>query len=175
MNILIRKISKPGLLLVELIFGVLLMGAAAVLLPVAVAQVDIALFLDPFVFGIVAIGMLFFILVAYFRLIRPYIVYRRFPDVQAETDGKNLYIHANKEACIPLSSLARATVRVELPYLLQKEFLREFIIHLFSEEYGTVVLEIPGHGTYKMRYVSRARSSANELTRFLNIVMNSTH
>ena len=59
--------------------------------------------------------------------------------------------------------------------LLQEvAILREFIIHIFSEEYGTVVLEVPGHGTYKMRYVSRARASANELTRFLNIVMNNT-
>lgn len=172
MNILIRKISKPGLLLVELIFGVLLMGAAAALLPVAIAQVDVSLLLNPLVFGIVATGMLFFILVAYFCLIRPFIVYRRFPEVQAETDGKNLYIHANKEACIPLAKLTRATVRVELPYILQKEFLREFIIHLFSEEYGTIVLEIPGYGTYKMRYVARARAAANELTRFFNVVMN---
>lgn len=172
MNILIRKISKPGLLLVELVFGVLLMGAAAALLPVAIAQVDISLLLNPLVLAIVGGGILFFVLVAYLCLIRPYITYRRFPNVQAETDGKNLYIHANKEACIPLSALTRATVRVELPYLLQKEFLREFIIHMFSDEYGTVVLEVPGHGTYKMRYVSRARASANELTRFLNIVMN---
>ena len=169
-----RKISKPGLLIAELIFGVLLMGAAAVLLPLAIAQVDISLLLNPLVLAIVGGGMLFFILVAYLCLIRPYIIYRRFPNVQAETDGKNLYIHANKEACIPLGALTRATVRVELPYLLQKEFLREFIIHIFSEEYGTVVLEVPGHGTYKMRYVSRARASANELTRFLNIVMNNT-
>ena len=172
MNILIRKISRPGLLKVQLIVGVLVMFAAAAMLPVSVAQVDIALLLNPFVIGVVGFGMLAFVLVAYFCLIRPYIVYRRFPNVQAETDGKNLYIHANKEACIPLSALTRATVRVEMPYLLQKEFLREFIIHTFSEEYGTVVLEIPGYGTYKMRYVSHARNSANELLRFLNVVMN---
>ena len=123
--------------------------------------------------GVVVVGMLFFGLVGFFMFIRPYLLYRKLPAVQAEADSEFLYIHTKKEAKIPLSELSEATVRVDLPYLLQKEFLREFIIHLFSEEYGDVILEIPGYGVYRMRFVANAELSANELARFICEASNS--
>ena len=99
-------------------------------------------------------------------------MYRKIPEIQAETDGEFLYIHSKKEAKIPLSELTEATVSVDLPFILQKDFLREIIIHLGTEEYGNLVLEIPGYGKYKMYFVSYAYGAANELAYFMHNSMN---
>ena len=157
-----------GLLKLELVIGALIMAVAVIGLPAGIMSIDVALMANPYVVGVVIIGILMFASVGFFCFVRPYILYRKLPDVQAETDGEFLYIHAKKEAKIPLSDLSDAYVRVELPYLLQKEFLAEFIIHLFSEEYGNVVLEIPGKGSYRMRFVSHAKDAANELAYFID-------
>ena len=170
MRVLIRKMKGLGLLKLELVIGALIMAAAVIGLPAGIMSIDIALMANPYVVGVVIIGILMFASVGFVCFVRPYILYRKLPDVQAETDGEFLYIYAKKEAKIPLSSLSDAYVRVELPYLLQKEFLAEFIIHLFSEEYGNVVLEIPGKGSYKMRFVSHAKAAANELACFIDTV-----
>ena len=168
MRVLIRKMKGLGLLKLELVIGTLIMAAAVIGLPIGIISIDIALLANIYVLGVVLVGMLMFASVGFFCFVRPYLVYRKLPEVQAETDGEFLYIHAKKEVKIPLSSLSDAYVRVELPYLLQKEFLSEFIIHLFSEEYGNVVLEVPGKGSYKMKFVSHAKDAANELTCFIN-------
>ena len=170
MRVLIRKMKGLGLLKLELVIGALIMAAAMIGLPAGIMSIDIALMANPYVVGVVFIGILMFASVGFFCFVRPYILYRKLPDVQAETDSEFLYIHAKKEAKIPLSELSGAYVRIELPYLLQKEFLAEFIIHLFSEEYGNVVLEIPGKGSYKMRFVSHAKAAANELACFIDTV-----
>ena len=171
MRILVRKMSSLGLLKVELIIGTLIMAAAVIGLPLGIALTDATLMLNPYVLGVVGVGMLFFGLVGYFIFIRPYILYRKLPAVQAETDGEFLYIHSKKEAKIPLSKLESATVYVQLPYIYQKEFLSEFIIHIFSEYYGTVILEIPGYGNFKMRFVSNAEESGDNLIRFIREVL----
>ena len=132
---------------------------------------DPSLLLDPYVLGVMLIGMLAFGLGAYFLFVRPCFFYRKMPDVLAETDGEYLYIHGKKEAKIPLSKLESATVYVQLPYIYQKEFLSEFIIHIFSEYYGTVILEIPGYGNFKMRFVSNAEESGDNLIRFIREVL----
>lgn len=41
-------------------------------------------------------------------LIRNYLLYRRLPVVQAETDGTYLYIHSKKEAKLPLVDITLA-------------------------------------------------------------------
>ena len=164
--------KRLGLLKLELVIGALIMAVAVIGLPAGIMSIDVALMANPYVVGVVIIGILMFASVGFFCFVRPYILYRKLPDVQAETDGEFLYIHAKREAKIPLSSLSDAYVRVELPYLLQKEFLAEFIIHLFSEEYGNVVLEIPGKGSYRMRFVSHAKDAANELRYFIDIANN---
>ena len=171
MRILVRKMSSLGLLKVELIIGTLIMAAAVIGLPVGIALTDVTLMLNPYVLGVVGVGMLFFGLVGYFIFIRPYILYRKLPAVQAETDGEFLYIHSKKEAKIPLSNLESATVYVDLPYIYQKEFLSEFIIHIFSEYYGTVILELPGYGKFKMRFVANAEESGDNLIRFIREVL----
>ena len=172
MKQLVKKINKPSLLTVELIGGSILMAAAMLVLPLGIAFIDAALLLNPYVLGVVLIGMFFFGLVGYFIFIRPFLLYRKMPAVQAETDGEFLYIHAKKEAKISLADLSEATVYVELPYLLQKEFLYEFLIHLFSEKYGNILLEIPGHGKYRMYFVSRVQETADGLIRFIDEAMN---
>ena len=171
MRILVRKMSSLGLLKVELIIGTLIMAAAVIGLPVGIALTDVTLMLNPYVLGVIGVGMLLFGLVGYFIFIRPYILYRKLPAVQAETDGEFLYIHSKKEAKIPLSKLESATVYVDLPYIYQKEFLSEFIIHIFSEYYGTVILELPGYGNFKMRFVANAEESGDNLIRFIREVL----
>ena len=170
MRVLIRKMNGLGLLKLELIIGALIMAAAVIGLPAGIMSIDIALMANPYGLGVVLIGILMFGSVGFFCFVRPYILYRKLPEVLAETDGEFLYIHAKKEAKIPLADLSDAYVRIELPYLLQKEFLAEFIIHIFSEEYGNVVLEMPGKGTYRMRFVAHAKDAANELRYFINAV-----
>ena len=85
MNQLVKKISKPSLLTVELIAGSIIMAAALLLLPIGIACIGPALLLNPYVLGIVLIGMLMFGLVGYFIFIRPFLLYRRMPAVQAES------------------------------------------------------------------------------------------
>ena len=172
MKTLVEKISKPSLLAVELVAGSILMVAAMLLLPIGILCIDPALLLNPYVLGVVLIGMLMFGLVGYFIFIRPFLLFRKMPAVQAETDGEFLYIHAKKEAKIPLAELTSATVYVELPYLLQKEFLDEILVHLFSEKYGNILLEVPGHGNYRMYFVSHVQETADELIRFIEKAMN---
>ena len=174
MRVLVRKMSSLGLMKLELIVGTVVMAAAMLALPIGLLCTDASLLANPYVLGVVVIGMLFFAGAGYFGYIRRYRKFCEFPEVQAETDGEFLYIHTKKEAKIPLADLTEATVYGHLPYLLQKEFVREIIVHIFSEEYGYVVLEIPGYGTYKMWFVAYAKDTADELLRFLNETMNRT-
>ena len=53
---------------------------------------------------------------------------------------------------------------MDIPFLLQKEFISEILIYLFSEEYGNVILEVPEYGKYKLRFVAHAREAAEELS-----------
>ena len=168
MKVLAKKMSSLGLLKVRIVIGVLSMAVGFIGLPVGLIAVDATLLLNPYVLGVVIAGMLFFGSVGYFLFIRPYFLYRELPDVLAETDGEFLYIHLpKKEAKIPLNSIEEVFVDVDLPFIYQKEFVTDIIIHLFSEEYGTVYLEIPNEGKFKMRFVSQAQDTADELISFM--------
>ena len=168
MKTLISKITKVGFLKLEIFFGVLIMAAAMILLPYSIILEDPTLILDPYVLLTTIGGILFFVLVAYFCFIRPYVLYCKTKDVQVETDGEFLYIHARKEAKIPLSAISNASVIVDLPFLLQKDFIGEIIMYLLSERYGDIYLDIPGYGEYRLRFVPNVRDSADELIHFLN-------
>ena len=172
MRILVTKMKSFGILRAQLIIGALVMLAAMIMLPVGIMQVDQSMLLNPYVLGVVIIGMLMFGLFAYFLFIRPYFIYRKSPDVLAETDGEYLYLYGKKQAKIPLSKLEGASVFVSLPFLYSKEFIAVLMIHLFSEQYGDLTLDVPGYGSYKLRFVSNVRETADELLTFLNESVN---
>jgi hypothetical protein len=167
MRVFVRKMSSMGLLKFRLIISSVLMTAAMIVPPVGIAFIDITILSNPYVWLVFAGVILFFGAIEYFFCIRPFLIYRSLPDVLAETDGEFLYIHTKKEAKIPLSEIELATVYVDLPYsLVQEEVLTEFIIHLGTENYGTVILELPGHGNYKMRFAAEAEDAGDELIGF---------
>lgn len=172
MKALVTKVSKKRLLQLYLIGGALCMAVIMLILPISLMVLDITLMANPYVLCVVAAGMLFFGLVGYFGYLRPYLSYCKMPAVLVETDGEFLYIHGKKEAKIPLSELTSATAYVHLPFLFQKEFVEEIVVHMFSESYGTVELEIDGYGTFKLRFVSQAEDTADDLIAFLQGVMN---
>ena len=172
MRILVTKMKSFGILRAQLIIGALVMLAAMIMLPVGIMQVDPSMLLNPYVLGVVIIGMLMFGLFAYFLFIRPYFIYRKSPDVLAETDGEYLYVYGKKQAKIPLSELEGASVVVSLPFWYSKELIAVLMIHLFSEHYGDLTLDVPGYGSYKLRFVSNVRETADELLTFLNESVN---
>ena len=172
MKILAKKISKYGLLKFEFIVGWILMAIALVGVPIGIFALEKSLIKEPMAWLIVVLTVLFFCLVAYFCLVNPYIVYRKTPDILVESDGVFLYIHGRKEAKIPLAEITETNAEVNLPYLMQKEFLREFILHALSEEYGDLVLEIEGFGSYKLPFVARVKTTAHEFTDYINQVIN---
>ena len=172
MRVLVRKMNKLGLLKFVLIVYAIIMIALALVMPVSVIALDVTLLTNPTILGLIFIEMIFFGGMGYFTFIRPYIVYRKLPEVLAETDGEFLYIHAKKEGKIPLSSLSEANVYANVPYLFQPGFFREIIIHIFSSNYGDVVLEIPDYGTYKMRFVANATEIAEQLADFISQINN---
>lgn len=168
MRVFVRKMSSMGLLKFRLIISSVLMTAAMIVPPVGIAFIDITILSNPYVWLVFAGVILFFGAIEYFFCIRPFLIYRSLPDVLAETDGEYLYIHTKKEAKIPLSEIDMATVYVDLPYsLVNKEvLLLDFVAHLGSENYGTVILELPGHGNYKMRFAAEAEDAGDELIGF---------
>ena len=167
MKILVKKMSSFGILKLEMIFGAIIMLAAMILLPVGIMMGDASLLLNPYVLGVVVIGMLMFGSFAYFLFMRPYFIYRKSPEVLAETDGEYIYIYGKKQAKIPLSDLAGATVTFQLPFFYSKELIAVLLTHLFSEKYGDLILDVPGYGSYKLRFVSNVKTTADELIAFL--------
>ena len=170
MKILIAKMSNLKLLKFELILGALVMLAAFIMIPLSIFSIDIELMKNIVVWAFVLGLMLIVALIGIFGFIRPYFAYKKLPEIQAETDGEFLYIHTKKEAKIPLASLANATVTFDLPFMYQRVFLRQIIIHFFSDEYGSVVLEVPEYGTFKMPYVAHVKEAAQDLAYFVDEV-----
>lgn len=168
MQVLVRKMSSFGILRVQRIFGAIVMIAAMIALPASVATTDASLLLNPYVFGVVGAGMLMFAAFAYFLFIRPYFVYRKSPEVLAESDGEYLYIHGKKEIKIPLADLDGAVVTYHLPFVYAKEFVAALVAYFFSENYGDLDLDVPGYGSYRLRFVSNVQATANALVAFLS-------
>lgn len=172
MKILVKKMSTLGLLKVHLILGTVIMAIAFIGLPVGVLFIDPMLFTEPTALAIIAGGMLFFGSVGYFIYVRPYLLYQKTPDVQVEADDEFLYIHTiKKEAKIPLAEIEDITVFPDLPFVYQRSFLREMIIHEFSEQYGDIELEIANFGSFKLRFVTRVETTSDTLFQFLRETM----
>ena len=174
MNVLVRKMKSLKLLKFELIFGTVFSALAMIGIPVSIFCIAPDLLSEPVAY-LVALGiMLFFGLVGYGLFVHPYRLYLRLPDVQLEYDDEFLYIHSKKEAKIPLSELTYVNISAELPFLLHESFLREILIHLCSEEYGRIDLDIEGFGSYKLYFVPHAKDMENVLLRFFDDAMNNT-
>jgi hypothetical protein len=140
-------------------------------LPVSIAVWDASLLLNPYLLGVVLVGMLMFALFAYL-FARPYLLYRKSPSILVETDGEFLYIHGKKEAKIPLSGLDGASTFVHLPFLFSNEFIGALLTYLVSEKYGDIDLDIPGYGGYKLRFVANVQQTADSLLGFMNCALN---
>ena len=172
MKILVKKMSSLGCLKVQMIVGTLVMVAAMLVLPVGIMVGDPALLRNPYIIGTVLISMLIFGACAYFLFVRPYFLYRKYPDVLVETDGEYLYIHGKKEAKIPLSALDGASTFVHLPFLYSNELIGVLLVHLVSEQYGDLNLDVPNYGSYKLRFVSNVQATAHELIAFIDEAIN---
>ena len=168
MKILVRKMEKLGLLKFVLIYYAVIYIALAFVLPVSVIILDPSLLLNPTILGIVIIAVLFFGTIGYFSFIRPYFVYKKLPEVLAESDGEFVYFHGKKEAKISLVDLSYCYISVDVPQIFQHGFIREFIIHKFSSNYGTITLEVPNHGTVKLQFVANAEDVSKELLDYIN-------
>ena len=168
MNVLVSKMEKLGLLKFVLIYYAVVYIALALVLPVTILLLDASLFLNPTILGIVIIVVLFFGMIGYFTFIRPYIVYKKLPQVLAETDGEFVYFHGKKEAKISLNDLSCCYMDVNVPYVFQHGFIREFIIHKFSSNYGSIILDVPSYGTVKLKFVANAQDVAKELLNYIN-------
>ena len=174
MNVLVRKMSSLKLLKVELIFGTIFSAIAMIGIPVSMFCLAPDLLRVPLAWGIACGIILFFGLVGYGLFVHPYRLYLKLPDVQLEYDDEFLYIHSKKEAKIPLAELSYVQITAELPFLLHESFLREILIHLCSDEYGRIDLDIDGFGSYKLYFVPHAKDMESELLRFFDGVMNNT-
>ena len=168
MKVLVSKMEKLGLLKFVLIYYAIIYIALALVLPVTILILDPSLFLNPTVLGIVIIVVLFFGLIGYFTFIRPYIVYNKLPQVLAESDGEFVYFHGKKEAKISLNDLSYCYIDVNVPYVFEHGFIREFIIHKFSSNYGSIILDVPSYGTVKLKFVANAQDVAKELLNYIN-------
>ena len=174
MNVLVRKMSSLKLLKVELILGTVFSAIAMIGIPISIFCLAPDLLREPLAWEI-ALGIaLFFGLVGYGLFVHPYRLYLKLPDVQMEYDDEFLYIHSKKEAKIPLADLTYVQITAELPFLLHESFLREILIHLCSDEYGKIALDIDGFGSYKLYFVPHAEDMESELLRFFDGVMNNT-
>lgn len=172
MKTLIKKMRKVGILKFQMVLGAIVMVAAMIALPVGIMMGDASLMLNPYILGVVLIGMLMFGSFAYFLFMRPYFLYRKAPEVLVETDGKYLYIHGKKEAKIPLADLDGTSYFIHFPFLYSNEFVATLVTHLLSEKYGDLDLDIPGYGSYKLRFVSNVHATANALMAFINQAIN---
>ena len=168
MKVLVSKMDKLGLLKFVLIYYAVIYIALALVMPITILILDPTLFLNLTILGI-AIGIaLFFGLIGYFTFIRPYIVYNKLPEVLAETDGEFVYFHGKKEAKISLNDLSYCYVDVNVPHIFQHGFIREFIIHKFSSNYGSITLDVPSYGSVKLQFVANAEDVAKELLDYIN-------
>ena len=172
MKILAKKMTSFGILKMQMIVSAIIMFAAMIALPVAIIVGDPSLILNPYVIGVIIIGMIMFGWFAYFISIRPYKNYRKSPEVLVETDGEYLYIHGKKEAKIPIADLDGTTSFVHLPFIYSSEFISVFLTHMLSDKYGDIDLDIPGYGSYKLKFVANVQESADGIIAFINEAIN---
>ena len=167
MKTLVKKMSSLGVLKIEMVIGAIVMLAAMIVPAVGFAAIDPTLLENPYVLGVVIGVAVIFGLLAYFLFIRPYFIYRKLPEVLAETDGVNVYFHGTKQAVIPLSAFADAVVTYQLPFIYSGEFFAALLAYLVSEKYGDLIVDVPEYGSFRLRFVSGVQAAADGLLSFL--------
>ena len=171
MRTLVKRMSSLKLLKVQIVIGTIIMALALVGLPVSILFIDPALFAEPMMLIVIGCGMLFFGLAGFLCFVRPYLLFRKTPEILVETDDEFLYIHGNKEAKIRLSEIEYVNIYPNLPFIFSGEFISEMIIHACSEKYGDIELDIDGFGSYKLRFVSQVERTTDELLAYIQAAM----
>ena len=57
---------------------------------------------------------------------------------------------------------------VNVPHIFQHGFIREFIIHKFSSNYGSITLDVTNHGSIKLQFFTNAEEVGKELLNYIN-------
>lgn len=154
MTVIAQKTEKTLILKSEFIVGSLIILASAIVLPVSVFSIEEGLIREPLLWGIVIATALFFSGGSFFMLIRPYLLYRRLPVVQAETDGTYLYLHSKKEAKLLLTDLEGASVFAVPENLL---------IQVLADGYGRVDITLATGKKYTLYFISRANQVPHQI------------
>lgn len=163
MKLIAKKTKHFSMFVLDLIIGIVMTTAVIVVMPISLLMYDVSLFAN-LQFTLIILGiMVIFGLVGYFGFIKPYLRYRKMPEIQAETDGEYLYLHGDKEAKIPLADMEDTYVEPDIPSLVTNEFF----IHLLSERYGNVSIDVPKYGKYKLYYVAHAEDVANTIVEII--------
>ena len=172
MKVLARKIKMSTALKLHWMIGAGLMAVIMIALPVGIFSLDSSFITNPYIVGVVVIAMTLFGLVGYFGYINQYLLFRKLPEIQAETDGEYLYIHSKKEAKIAIADLDGVNIDSDIPYLFQEEFAREILVNLLSDEYGKITLYTPNHGNYKLYFISQADETVHDIADYIIAKLN---
>lgn len=154
MTAIARKTEQTLILKGEFILGILITISALIILPVVVFSLEEGLIGEPLLWGIIIVTALFFSVGSFFMLIRPYLLYRRLPVVQAETDGTYLYIHSKKEARFRLADM-EGTFVFATP--------ENLIIQFLADGYGRVDITLADGEKHKLHFISHANQVPNQI------------
>lgn len=154
-----RPIAKTTgvkfILVAEHIIGYITILLVTVGIPVGLSvTVTPEVLQEPMYWLVIGGFALFMDLGAWLLLVRPYLLYRKLPEVQAEADEKYLYIHGKKEAKIPLTELEGASF-FGIP--------QNFLVITLGGGYGTFTIETPNHGNFKLRFVDAVKDAPDRL------------
>ena len=86
MKTLVRKMSSLRILKAELIGGTVFSALAMIGIPISIFCIAPDLLTEPLAWGIVVGIVLFFGLIGYGIFVRPYRLYLKLPEIQAEYD-----------------------------------------------------------------------------------------
>lgn len=168
MKTVAKKTDKKALIIFDLVVGILVGIFGGIVVPVLIFCLDPE-FLTNIYIWITAIGLLlFFGLITYATAIRPLMLFKKSKEIQAETDGEYIYFYGNKEAKIPLKEMEGTSIDIQVPYLLS----HEFIIHLVSEQYGKLIINVPNYGKYKLYYIANAKDVMYEIKNLIETKLN---
>lgn len=156
MEVIAKTTPVKLILIAEWVLGILTILAFVIALPVALLFYMPEAMAEPLMWAVLAGVALFFGGGGYLMLVRPYNIYKKLPEIQAQTDGTNLYIYGKKEAVIPLRNMEGFSCFASPENLL---------IQMLADGYGVVTLEVPEYGKFKFYHVSHANQVPDKLVK----------